>query len=176
MGRHEPRRIDILALAAHAAPIDGRERLADFPRLVDAADDPAAEVAWRAQATRRERPGADALVHLHLTARATVVRHCQRCLEPMPVPLHVQRRIRFVRGEAEAARLDAESDEDVLALEPYLDLLALVEDELLMALPHVPRHERCVDLAAMGGAAQSAPVPDADHPFGVLATLKDKPH
>jgi uncharacterized protein len=31
----------------------------------------------------------------------------------------------------------------VLALEPALDLKELVEDELLLALPLVPRHEVC---------------------------------
>ncbi len=46
-------------------------------------------------------------------------------------------------GEEAAAALDAESDDDVLALESSLDLHALVEDELLLALPLVPRHDEC---------------------------------
>ena len=61
----------------------------------------------------------------------------------MRVPLHAERRIFFVDGEDAAAALDAESEDDVLALTPALDLAELVEDELLLALPLVPRHEQC---------------------------------
>ena len=55
----------------------------------------------------------------------------------------VERRIRFVDGEDAGGALDADSDDDVLALTPALDLHELVEDELLLALPLVPRHEVC---------------------------------
>ena len=47
--------------------------------------------------------------------------------------------VAFVRGEDAAAELDAESDFDVLTLTRSLDLRELVEDELLLALPLVPR-------------------------------------
>ena len=51
----------------------------------------------------------------------------------MVMPLRVDRRFFFVAGEDAAASLDAESDDDVLTLEPALDLKSLVEDELLLA-------------------------------------------
>lgn len=164
----DPRRIDVQALSLHDSVIEGVTTLAELPRLCDPDDDPAAPVEWRAQASRRERAGSDALVHLHLEARADVVRICQRCLEPMRIALKVDRRLRFVRGEAEAERLDAESDEDVLALEPSLDLLSLIEEELLLELPLVPRHERCVDVAALGSDDTDA----TGHPFQALEALK----
>ena len=55
-------------------------------------------------------------------ADTDVTLECQRCLQPMRVPLHAERRIFFVEGEDAAAALDAESDDDVLALTPALDL------------------------------------------------------
>ena len=62
----------------------------------------------------------------------------------MAVELAVDRVFRFARNDEEAAELDEVSeDEDVLALGRPLDLLSLVEDELIMALPIVPRHEAC---------------------------------
>jgi uncharacterized protein len=91
---------------------------------------------------------------------------CQRCLEPLPVTLAVDRQIRFVEGEEEAERLDADSDDDVLALEPATDLHALLEDELILALPLVPRHADCG--LPSGGAA----VEDPSHPFAGLAALR----
>lgn len=169
---HDPRRVDVQALASHGSVIEGVSPLADLPRLRDPIDDPAAPVAWRARGSRRERAGADALLHVHIEAQADVLRPCQRCLEPMRIALKVDHRLRFVHGEAEAARLDAESDEDVLALEPALDLLALIEDELLLELPLVPRHDRCVDLASIGSAAPSGEEDKPSSPFQVLEALK----
>lgn len=170
----DPRRVDVQALAAHHAAIEGVTPLAELPRLCDPNDNPTATVNWRAHGSRRERPGADPMVHLHLEASTRVVRVCQRCLEPMPIALEIDRRLRFVRSEAEAERLDVESDEDVLALEPTLDVLELIEDELLLELPLVPRHEQCVDLAALGS---DDPAAEAAHPFQALAALKaSKPH
>jgi uncharacterized protein len=169
---NDPRRVDVQALAIHDGVIEGVTPLTELRRLRDPNDDPAALVHWRARASRRERPGAAPLVHLHLEAQADVVRTCQRCLEPMPIGLRVDRRLRFVRGEAEAARLDAASDEDVLALEPALDVLALIEDELVLELPLVPRHERCVDLSRLGSPQASGDHDTASHPFQALEALK----
>jgi uncharacterized protein len=170
--QQDPRRVDVQALAVHGSAIEGRVALADLPRLCDSNDDPAAPVIWSAQASRPERPEADALVHLHVVAQADVTRHCQRCLEPMPIELRIDRRLRFVRSEEQAARLDAESDDDVLALAPALDMLELIEDELLLELPLVPRHDRCVDLASLGSRALSDAVAATPNPFQALAGLK----
>jgi uncharacterized metal-binding protein YceD (DUF177 family) len=68
---------------------------------------------------------------------------CQRCLTPVDVPLAVERSFRFVADEATAEALDDESEEDLLALSREFDLRELIEDELLMALPVVPRHDEC---------------------------------
>ena len=53
------------------------------------------------------------------------------------------RSIRFVHGADLAQQLDEESEEDVLALSAALDLRELIEDELILALPLVPRHDVC---------------------------------
>jgi len=58
-----------------------------------------------------------------------------------PVQWSVQGR--FVKDEAAAAQLDADCDDDVLALSRQFDLMGLIEDELIMAQPIVPRHDEC---------------------------------
>ena len=60
----------------------------------------------------------------------------------------------------------------MLALGPPLDVLELIEDELILALPLVPRHEpHCpVPLAAPEGAVSAAP--EEPHPFAALAALR----
>jgi uncharacterized protein len=62
---------------------------------------------------------------------------------PVELEVDVARALRFVADEATAEALDAESEDDVLALPRRLDLHDLVEDELLLALPLVPMHTTC---------------------------------
>ena len=87
----------------------------------------------------------------------------------------MQRRFLFVGSEAEAEQLDAESDDDHLVLMPRLDLLLLVEDELILELPLVPRHEGvCPEPLPFPDVADAAEEPaDArPNPFAALAALR----
>ena len=77
----------------------------------------------------------------------------------------------FVKGEDAAAALDAEAEDDVLALTPALDLRELIEDELLLALPLVPRHAHCPEPLPRAFVEDPA-VDPADNPFAALAVLK----
>ena len=177
---HDPRRLDVAAFAADAQRLEGRWPLAGFARLV--ADQPAdappvaGDVAWQARGERRAVPGGAAEVWLELEASARVHRTCQRCLQPVELELHVDRRLRFVADENLAAELDADSEDDVLALERALDLHDLVEDELLLALPMVPRHDRCPQPLPTPAAPAAEPQAEAAaHPFAVLAGWRGKP-
>jgi len=98
---------------------------------------------------------------------------CQRCLQTMTQTLRVDRRFRFVRNEEQAAELDEESDDDVLALPTRLDLVALLEDELILALPIVPRHDSCPQPLPIQPAAE-ADEEAAPHPFAALAALRGR--
>jgi uncharacterized protein len=55
--------------------------------------------------------------------------------------LELDRRFLFVARRGQAARLDEEIDDEVLVFARELDLHALLEDELLLDLPLVPRHD-----------------------------------
>jgi hypothetical protein len=82
---------------------------------------------------------------------------------------------RFVAGEDAAAALDAESEDDVLALTPALDLRQLIEDELLLALPIVPRHDHCPEPLPRAFADPQGAASPAENPFAALAALKRDP-
>ncbi len=131
-----------------------------------------AKVNWVVHGEQRARPGSAPLMWLRLEAQCGVVRTCQRCLEPVVLNLVVDHRLRFVKGEAAAAKLDAESDEDVLALEPTINLLELLEDELLLALPVIPMHEGCEPPVVTATETMGAAAAPASNPFAVLAALK----
>ncbi len=169
-----PRRVDVAALALRGEVLEGRTALKDMPRLSDVDDDRDGVVGWSVRGSQLSRPGGETVIGLDIDAATVVQRACQRCMEPLGVPLHVSRRLYFVRGEEEAARLDADGDDDFLALQPALDLIELIEDELLLALPIVPRHDHCIDLGDLGAAGElpgdaSAAAPN---PFAALAGLK----
>ena len=177
---YDPLRLDLESFIADAATLRGSWPLSDFGRLLDGwpadAPPPSGEVGWAAVGEPRKPQALEPERWLHLEAGTQVWRECQRCLQPVALPLALQRTLRFVRGEDEAARLDAESEDDVLALERAFDLRALVEDELLLALPLVPRHEQCPQPLAVPQqpeAEDEAPV--RENPFAALARLRRRP-
>ncbi|GHC99505.1 hypothetical protein GCM10007320_56120 [Pseudorhodoferax aquiterrae] len=175
----QARGLDIKAFAQSGGKRQQEDRLADYPRLLEEAAGRGTDrpVRWHAVGQLRQAAGVAPQVWLHLQAEADVPLTCQRCLEPVDEPLSVDRWFRFVADEAQAAREDEEAEEDVLVLDPAFDLQALVEDELLMALPLVPRHAVCPDAVRMEVADPGFAQAEADkpNPFGVLADLKRKP-
>ena len=171
----DPRAVPVASLARDGAILGGQLPLASLVRLREAlhqAPPEGAVLDWRARFGQEERPGSAPRTWLDLQAETAVTLQCQRCLDPMAQRLVVDRRFWFAASEAEAERLDAESDDEHLVLVPRLDLPGLVEDELILALPLVPRHEpHCpVPLAAPEGAVSAAS--EEPHPFAALAALR----
>ena len=173
----DPLRLDVAAFAKEAAQADGSWPLAALERVADcvpadAVITEADAVNWSARGEARPVRGGEPQFWLAVQADARVPLQCQRCLKPVTVPLQVDRRFLFVPGEDAAAQLDADSEDDVLALTRSLDLRELIEDELLLAMPIVPRHEVCPDpLVAADGEGDLAE-DEAPHPFAALAALK----
>lgn len=168
-------RLDVAQLAAEGAELAGQWPLAELTRLADmhmAGDGPAAEVQWQVQGELRPVTGGVAEVWLHLQARAELDLCCQRCLGPVHETVTIAKPLRFVADEAQAAALDAELEDDVLALERTLDLRELVEDELLLALPLVPRHGECPQPLPM--PADDVETDEKVSPFAALAQLKTR--
>jgi uncharacterized protein len=171
MHRHDPSHLDVAALTADGSSLSGQWPASSLGRWqamqTSAVEVGQSAVQWHAQGESRKSAGRPRQIWLHLRAQAHGGLTCQRCLKPFTPLLKVDRWIRFVVGEREAEALDADSDDDVLALEPTLDLRTLVEDELLLACPIVPRHDDCT--APAYRADESA---EAASPFSVLAALK----
>lgn len=172
----DPHRLDVMAFARAAGTLEGTQPLTSFERLAESSQ-PAAEervVHWQAHAELRTPTGGAAQPWLHLRAQAQVELTCQRCLQAMPAALAVDRWFRFAPDEAAAAALDDEVEEDVLATSRAFDLLTLVEDELLMALPLVPRHAQCPVEVPLHSADPGFETAEAGrpHPFAALARLR----
>lgn len=177
----DPGRFDVGAFAAAGGELAGHWPLGALDRLAGSvlgSEPEGAAVHWQAEGDLRPVTGGEPEVWLRLSAQAIVRMRCQRCLGALPVPLDVDRWIRFVADAARAEALDAELEDDVLELQRQTDLRELIEDELLLALPLVPRHEEgaCPQpLPMASGADDGAEPADREHPFAALAQLKKKP-
>ena len=168
--------LEVLAFCRQGGSLQGRWPLARMSRLGDslqgASND--AAVDWQVAGSLLPVTGGEAEVWLHLQASATVSLQCQRCLKAMDEAIAVDRRFRFVRTEAEALKLDEVSEDDVLVLEPRLDMGTLLEDELILGLPIVPMHAVCPE-PLRPQRDDTVLEDDVPHPFAALAALRGKP-
>ena len=192
----DPLRLNVAHFAADAQQAEGDWAIAELPRLADsecpvdagspikpraggakpltrAESDLTRRVRWRAVGSTRHVGGEDQ-VWLQLLAEADIVLQCQRCLQPLNEPVRVDRHFRFVADEETAAALDDETEDEMLALPKSLNLRDLVEDEMLLALPLVPRHVVCPETVPMQ-FGDIEEVEEKANPFASLALLrKDK--
>lgn len=98
--------------------------------------------------------------------KATLWLQCQRCLEPFPFPVHSTIALAVVKGLDEAERLPEVYDPVLIDDKPLRPQL-LLEDELLLALPVVPRHADGMCQPPID--TQTKPPADERHPFADLA-------
>ena len=108
-------------------------------------------MSWRAtdgEATghvRFSRQLGQAVADLEVSAQPEVV--CQRCMQPMRWPVTVKSRIALV-SDYDAADRVPEGLEVFLVEADSVSVRDLVDEEILLALPHVARHEEgseCAD-------------------------------
>ncbi len=147
MSSHEfdPRNLPVEAFARRAGQLAGEIAVDALERVRDVqvgarAGLAAPVVRWTATGEWRTLRAGPAEIWLHLAADVGLTLQCQRCLEGVAVDVKASRSFMFVHGEAQAAALDEQTEDDVLPITRSLDLIGLVEDELLLALPLVPRH------------------------------------
>ena len=168
MSQHgDPSRIipDPFRFAADARTLEGVSAVADLMRLSDALASSAGQVSWRIEGSMAE--GVEALEpRLHLTVEGELQLCCQRCLGGMAWPVQVDSVLQPVRSGQPIPEDELEDDEvDAIELDGELDVPALVEDEILLALPIAPRHQVCDAPQPEGGVSKESP-------FAALASLR----
>ncbi len=136
---HQPV-IDGFEFASAGATQQGVLPLGEFPRLRDLLASDAGEVAYEVTGLRDERGRPS----LRLAVKGTVQLRCQRCLEAMRVDVDEDELLVLAATQAEidADPTGAEAPDRLLAGKA-MPIRELVEDQLILALPFAPRHERC---------------------------------
>ena len=161
--------VDVFDLAACGERIEGEFELARLPRLAESLLDTDGTLRYvvKGLVDADGHPAAD------LSLRGRLRLECQRCNAPLEFDLERDTRFRFVHSEAELEALPLEDDEaDVIAGSHAMDLAAWVEDEAILSLPLIPRHESCSPVA--GRSRQVESTTDRPNPFAVLAALKGR--
>ncbi len=175
---YEARHLNIAAFAHANGRFEGAEKLIGLERLAGEAQGSieSTMVHFRAQGSLRADGAAAEEVWLTLSARVAMPLVCQRCLGLVSVPVEFEREFRFVASEEVAEAQDEVCEEDVLVLSRDFNLLDLVEDELIMALPVVPKHEECPVRPKLQVADPefAEDMVEKPNPFAVLGQLKNK--
>ena len=166
----DPQHLDVSSFARDGLSLRGEGALSDWLRLEEEKFGDvlqAGSVVWQLQGRSVPQSGGADQIWLDLKASVALPMQCQRCLTPVLETIEAERSFRFVADEATALAEDAHCEEDLLALTPPLDGLNLIEDELLMALPLLPKHDSCnseYSQTSLGDAAS-----EKTHPFAALA-------
>ena len=176
--QHQASRLNMQAFAQEGIPLNESTLLQNMQRLAHESHglQPDSTVSWQASAELRAGSSAEPDVWLHLQAKTSIALICQRCMGAVATPIEVDQWYRFVASEEIAMAEDDEAQEDLLVMEPQFDLLAVLEDELLMALPLVPMHDHCpvAPVLAVGDLDLANAPAEKPNPFAVLAQLKKK--
>ncbi|MGG4604466.1 YceD family protein [Paenalcaligenes sp. Me131] len=111
---------------------------------------------------------------IRLSVNGSMFLQCQRCLQDYECPVVVDTLFEVVNTEAELdeGEDDVETPDRVLA-SLNLDLFGLIEDEVILALPYIPRHDVCPSLpGALSEEDASGLETEKPNPFAVLGKLK----
>ena len=173
----------------------GLVRVSQLPRMLNEvpAEAPERESAftWQAEGATQPELQDDGTEgpqpYLRLAIHGSAWLECQRCLTPYLQAFNVDATYRIVNTEAEAEEFPLEEDEvDVIVGSAHFDLIDLIEEELLLSLPLVPKHEVCPEVheSLVSGVAgdegdeagedqaEEGGEPARPNPFAALEALK----
>jgi uncharacterized protein len=145
---------------------DGVTPVAEMSRLSKDCADQSGEIAWAVDGavTSHGYPS------MTLSVSGTVQLVCQRCLAPFAYAMDSSTMLVMGKDDEEADQIEELLDDesiDVIVGSRTTDLRDLIEDEALLALPQVPKHEVCPDTQALDALKAVKP-----SPFAVLKDLK----
>lgn len=173
-GRPLPVTIDVLKLVDRGQELVGSLSLRQMPRLCESLVESEGDVAVELGFGRDE--GRRAVITGRLRADVHLI--CQRCLQPMSLMLDATVALGVCSTEEEISTLPEAYDPLLLGDSPQR-LAELVEDELILALPTLARHQNapgCAPVSVSVGVSAVEQVEESrqPNPFAVLGVLKNR--
>jgi uncharacterized protein len=148
----DPHALDVFEFARSGRQAAGGLRISQLPRLSNEvpadAREREASFTWQAEGSTQpelQDDGSEApQPYLRLAVHGSAWLECQRCLAPYEQSFDVDATYRLVATEEEAEAYPLDDDElDVIVGSRQFDLVDLIEEELLLSLPLVPKHDVC---------------------------------
>ena len=151
---------------------DGALPVTAMPRLVPECVDASGTMLWSLTG------GTHASGHpqLALTVSGAVQLVCQRCMQPFEYWIDANSVLVLARDDVQADQIEEMLDDDsldVIVGSAALNVMDLIEDETLLALPQAPKHVECPSnvLSAISSAGDALGAAKSS-PFAVLKNLK----
>ncbi|KAF1030372.1 MAG: Large ribosomal RNA subunit accumulation protein YceD [Burkholderia plantarii] len=167
----DPHAFDLFEFARSGRQAAGGVRLAQLPRMLNEvpADAPDRDTTftWQAEGSTQSElqdDGTDGQQpYLRLALHGSAWLECQRCVSPYLQAFDVDMTYRIVATEEEAEEFPLDDDEvDVIVGSRQFDLVDLIEEELLLSLPLVPKHDVCPAVHETLVSGTSGPEADSE--------------
>jgi uncharacterized protein len=132
---------------------------------------------WEFKTHFADSPGSEPRQILELAVKGRIHLVCQTCLQDCGLDLAQKSRFVMVATEEEADAFPMEDDQqEPLVASQHFDLLGLIEDEILLSMPLIPKHLKgaCqAHTASFGGSSEATGAPEKpQNPFNVLKNMK----
>jgi uncharacterized protein len=165
-----PKFIDPFSLADKNARIEGELCLTEFDRLAELLAQSNSNVIFLLNFEKQGK-----FVKVDGSIRAELALKCQRCLDSLKWTINTDINLGVIGSLEQVERLPQGVEPLVLAVDEKIALKDIIEDELLLNLPSVPKHEQnCLVAGYSGveGKVEPDAVPTPHNPFSILADLK----
>ena len=142
-------------LAGQGRRLRGLMRLTNMARLAEWIDTRDGSVAVEAAFFDTEK----GLHRVHGEVSGTLTVRCQRCMEPMELPVRSGLKLQFVE---EASQIEPEDEYEIVRMtRGPTSFLEVIEDELILALPIAPMHPEGRCAATVTTHSSKSPLAEA---------------
>lgn len=145
---------------------DGVTPVAEMSRLNKDCADQSGQVTWAVDGGTSPQ----GYPQITLSVSGKVQLMCQRCLTPFAYDMDSSTVLMLGKDDAHADEIEeiiADESIDVIVGSRSCDIRDLIEDEALLALPQVPKHDVCPDTKLLDALKSEKP-----SPFAALKDLK----
>jgi uncharacterized protein len=158
--------IDAFEFSRSNGSREGVTPVAELTRLAKECADASGAITWKVQGGSSKH----GFPQMRLSVDGPVQLVCQRCMQPFTYAMSSSTVLMLGKDDEQADEIEESIDDetvDVIVGSREMDLMYLVEDEALLALPHTPKHEVCPDTVLLD-SLQS----EKKSPFAGLKDLK----
>jgi len=166
-----PSSLDVWRMVTARRSFEGSLPVSGLTRLVEVLAAPDGEVAYTVDFGRDEF----GVAYVAIRANAPLTVTCQRTLEPFVLPVVIDTRLGLITDERDEAALPPGYEALLVEDDGRVAMAAVIEDELLLALPLVPVNPDSTLPEELVAPDEEPPSSGrTDNPFAVLGELKKR--